>query len=128
MGPVYCWQLLPRLPQPLRLTPPSCTEPMVVWDMPVSMEDTHMLPLLCSLMLLLSPVTLSQLLLEVTRLSLDPTETLLDPSMEVTSVEGINGTISLEVIDIKGKFNCVNFLLLKTKLSHDDCWVAAVDS
>merc|ERR1712128_48427 len=81
MGPVYCWQLLPRLPQPLRLTPPSCTEPMVVWDMPVSMEDTHMLPLLCFLMLLLSPVTLSQLLLEVTRLLLDPTETLLDPSM-----------------------------------------------
>merc|ERR1712106_218310 len=76
----YCWQLLPRLPQPLRLTPPSCTEPMVVWDMPVSMEDTLMLPL-CFLMLLLSPVTLSQLLLEVTSLLLDPTETLLDPSM-----------------------------------------------
>merc|ERR1711892_1556551 len=77
----YCWQLLPRLPLPLRLTPPSCTELMVVWDMPVSMEDTHMLPLLCFLMLPLSPVTLSQLLLEVIRLLLDPTETLLDPSM-----------------------------------------------
>merc|ERR1739838_1250620 len=76
----YCWQLLPRLPQPLRLTPPSCTELMVVWDMLVSMEDTHMLPL-CFLMLPLSPVMLSQLLLEVIRLLPDPTETLLDPSM-----------------------------------------------
>merc|ERR1719154_951060 len=27
---------------------------------------------------------------------------------EVTSIEGINGTISLHVIDIKGKFNCIN--------------------
>ena len=34
---------------------------------------------------------------------------------EVTGVEGINIAISLEVIDIKGKFNCVNFLLLKTE-------------
>merc|ERR1719508_407101 len=40
---------------------------------------------------------------------------------EVTSIEGINIAISLEVIDIKSKFNCVNFLLLKTELSHFVC-------
>ena len=34
---------------------------------------------------------------------------------EVSSVEGINIAISLEVIDIKGKFNCVNLLLLKSE-------------
>merc|ERR1711892_572044 len=89
----YCWQLLPRLPPPLRLTPPSCTELMVVWDMPVSMEDTHMLPLLCFLMLPLSPVTLSQLLLEVIRLLPDPTETLLDPSMRFPALSLLSCTV-----------------------------------
>merc|ERR1712071_728335 len=37
---------------------------------------------------------------------------------EVTSKEGVNLAISLEVIDIKGKFNCVNFLLLEPEFSH----------
>merc|ERR1719233_2449891 len=43
--------------------------------------DTHMLPLLLSLLLLRQLVTLSQLLSEDTKLLLDPTETSLDPSM-----------------------------------------------
>jgi hypothetical protein len=34
---------------------------------------------------------------------------------EVSGIEGINIAISLEVIDIKGKFNCVNLLLLESK-------------
>jgi hypothetical protein len=34
---------------------------------------------------------------------------------EVTGIEGINSAISLEVIDIKGKLNCLNFRLLQTK-------------
>merc|ERR1719318_2322136 len=37
---------------------------------------------------------------------------------EVTRIEGINSAISLEVIDVKSKLNCINFLLLKSKLSH----------
>merc|ERR1719244_1506042 len=37
---------------------------------------------------------------------------------EISGIEGINLSISLEVIDIEGKFNCVDFLFLKTKLSH----------
>ena len=37
-------------------------------------------------------------------------------TQKVTSIEGINSSISLEVIDIKSKFNCINFPLLKTKL------------
>merc|ERR1712211_207327 len=39
-------------------------------------------------------------------------------SDEVTSVEGINLAISLEVIDIGGEVDGVNLLLLKTKFSH----------
>ena len=46
---------------------------------------------------------------------------------EVTSVEGINRTISLEVIDIKSKFNCVNFLLLKTKFLKQKIYVERLD-
>merc|ERR1719245_1539183 len=42
---------------------------------------------------------------------------------EVTGIEGINLAISLEVIDIKGKFNCLDFLFLKTKLSHFELFV-----
>merc|ERR1712117_471112 len=41
-------------------------------------------------------------------------------SDEVTSVEGVNLAISLEVIDIEGEFNSVNFLLLESKFSHGD--------
>merc|ERR1719228_2244513 len=37
---------------------------------------------------------------------------------KISGIEGINIAISLEVIDIEGKFNCVDFLFLKTKLSH----------
>merc|ERR1711892_1541761 len=37
---------------------------------------------------------------------------------EVASKEGINLAIALEVIDIEGKLNCVNFLLLETEFSH----------
>jgi len=37
---------------------------------------------------------------------------------EITQVESINLTISLEVIDIEGEFNGVNLFFLKTKLSH----------
>merc|ERR1719154_140808 len=40
---------------------------------------------------------------------------------EVTSIEGINSAVSLHVIDIKCKFNCINLLLLKTEFSHCDC-------
>merc|ERR1712178_153313 len=39
-------------------------------------------------------------------------------SDQISSIEGINLAISLEVIDIKGEFDGVNFLLLKTKFSH----------
>jgi len=39
---------------------------------------------------------------------------------EVTGVEGINIAISLEVIDIKGKFNCVNLLLLESKFLKEE--------
>ena len=39
-------------------------------------------------------------------------------SDEVTSVEGVNLAISLEVIDIEGEVDGVNFLLLQTKFSH----------
>ena len=44
---------------------------------------------------------------------------------EVTSIEGINLTVSLEVIDVEGKFNCVDFLLLESKFLKQDmnlCW------
>jgi len=41
---------------------------------------------------------------------------------EVADVEGVNLAISLEVIDIEGEFDGVNFLLLKTKLSHCCVW------
>jgi len=41
-------------------------------------------------------------------------------SDEVTSEESINLAISLEVIDIKGKVDSVNFLLLESKFSHCD--------
>ena len=34
---------------------------------------------------------------------------------EVTGIKGINSAISLEVINIKSKLNCINFLLLKSK-------------
>jgi len=37
---------------------------------------------------------------------------------EITQVESINLTISLEVIDIEGEVNGVNLFFLKTKLSH----------
>merc|ERR1719205_463593 len=37
---------------------------------------------------------------------------------KISGIEGINIAISLEVVDIEGKFNCVDFLFLKTKLSH----------
>merc|ERR1712024_90780 len=37
---------------------------------------------------------------------------------KISGIEGINIAISLEVVDIEGKFNCVDFLLLKTELSH----------
>jgi len=39
-------------------------------------------------------------------------------SDEIAEVEGIDLAISLEVIDIKSKVNCVNLSFLKTKLSH----------
>merc|ERR1712243_391286 len=42
---------------------------------------------------------------------------------KISGIEGINLAISLEVIDIKGKFNCVDFLFLKTKLSHFELFV-----
>merc|ERR1712243_517365 len=41
---------------------------------------------------------------------------------KISGIEG-NLAISLEVIDIKGKFNCVDFLFLKTKLSHFELFV-----
>merc|ERR1719219_2818365 len=41
-------------------------------------------------------------------------------SDEVTSEESINLAISLEVIDIKGKVDSINFLLLESKFSHCD--------
>jgi len=41
-------------------------------------------------------------------------------SDEVTSEESINLAISLEVIDIKGEVDSVNFLLLESKFSHCD--------
>jgi len=37
---------------------------------------------------------------------------------EVAGVEGVNLAVSLEVVDIEGEFDGVNFLFLKTKLSH----------
>jgi len=37
---------------------------------------------------------------------------------EVASVEGVNLAISLEVIDIEGEVDGVNFLLLETEFSH----------
>jgi len=39
-------------------------------------------------------------------------------SDEVTSIEGVNLAISLEVIDIEGEFDGVDFLLLETEFSH----------
>jgi len=39
-------------------------------------------------------------------------------SHEVAGIEGINLAISLEVIDIEGEFDGIDFLFLKTKLSH----------
>merc|ERR1712077_59596 len=42
---------------------------------------------------------------------------------EISGIEGINLSISLEVIDIEGKLNCVDFLFLKTKLSHFELFV-----
>merc|ERR1719197_615866 len=41
-------------------------------------------------------------------------------SDEVTSEESVNLAISLEVIDIKGEVDSVNFLLLESKFSHYD--------
>ena len=41
-------------------------------------------------------------------------------SDQITSIESINLAISLEVIDIEGEFDSVNFLLLETKFSHCD--------
>merc|ERR1719244_1545234 len=38
---------------------------------------------------------------------------------EVACIEGINLAISLKVIDVKGEFDGVDFLLLESKLSHD---------
>ena len=35
---------------------------------------------------------------------------------QVPGIEGINSAISLEVVDIESKFNCIDFLLLKTEL------------
>merc|ERR1719431_2145263 len=37
---------------------------------------------------------------------------------EISGIEGINFAVSLEVIDIEGKFDGIDFLFLKTKLSH----------
>jgi len=37
---------------------------------------------------------------------------------EVSNIEGINLAITLEVVDIKGKINGVNLLLLKSELGH----------
>merc|ERR1711878_52052 len=39
---------------------------------------------------------------------------------EVTSEESVNLAISLEVIDVKGEVDSVNFLLLESKFSHCD--------
>merc|ERR1712236_9853 len=69
--PVYCWQLPAKLPLPPRQTPPCC---MLATHTLVSMVF-HMQ------LLLLSPVTLYQLLWEDIRLLLAPMETLLDLSM-----------------------------------------------
>merc|ERR1719197_490844 len=41
-------------------------------------------------------------------------------SDEVTSEESVNLAISLEVIDVKGEVDRVNFLLLESKFSHCD--------
>merc|ERR1712001_734313 len=40
---------------------------------------------------------------------------------KISGIEGINIAISLEVVDIEGKFDCVNFLLLESKFSHGAC-------
>merc|ERR1711970_1300802 len=37
---------------------------------------------------------------------------------KVANIEGVNLAISLEVIDVKGKVDGINLLLLKSKLSH----------
>ena len=34
---------------------------------------------------------------------------------QITGIEGINISVSFEIINIKCKLNCINFLLLKTK-------------
>merc|ERR1712025_25315 len=50
-------------------------------------------------------------------------------SDQITSIEGINLAISLEVIDIEGEFDSVNFLLLETKFSHCySCLVQRISS
>merc|ERR1719384_1302965 len=71
-------------------------------------------------------ISLGEHLLSLLRLSSDLLNSLeggvqVAGTDEVTSIEGINLAISLEVIDIKGKFNCINLLLLKTELSHVAC-------
>merc|ERR1719384_1912789 len=68
-------------------------------------------------------ISLGEHLLSLLRLSSDLLNSLeggvqVAGTDEITSIEGINLAISLEVIDIKGKVDGIDFLLLKTKLSH----------
>merc|ERR1719318_1311384 len=42
---------------------------------------------------------------------------------EISGIEGINIAISLEVIDIENEFDGIDFLFLKTKLSHFELFV-----
>merc|ERR1712168_270232 len=68
-------------------------------------------------------ISLAQHLLSLLGLSTDLSDGLegrvdVAGSHEVTGIEGIDLSISLEVIDIEGEFDGLNFLFLKTKLSH----------
>merc|ERR1719270_783767 len=50
-------------------------------------------------------------------------------SDQITSIEGINLAISLEVIDIESEFDGIDFLLLQTKFSHCySCLVQRISS
>merc|ERR1712189_59796 len=49
-------------------------------------------------------------------------------SHQIAGIEGVNLAISLEVIDIEGEVDGINFLFLKTKLSHGCSFFFAVGS
>merc|ERR1712077_692 len=73
-------------------------------------------------------ISLGEHLLSLLRLSSDLLNSLeggvqVASTDEVTGIEGINLAISLEVIDIKGEFNCINLLLLESKFSHFELFV-----